>query len=109
MSGLLHLGIMGNDPLRRVGEVHRMSCTDLALEQQHRAGVDLATLVVMAMSLTSPVVAVLVNNTLSPDAVPEEKPLNVPVVSAAVTAALATKLANAVATVAAVAPPAGAV
>jgi hypothetical protein len=70
---------------------------------------DLATLVVMAMSLTSPVVAVLVNNTLSPDAVPEEKPLNVPVVSAAVTAALATKLANAVATVAAVAPPAGAV
>ena len=36
MSGLLHLGIMGNDPLHQVGEVRRMSCTDLALEQQHR-------------------------------------------------------------------------
>ena len=70
---------------------------------------DLATLVVMAMSLTSPVVAVLVKTTLSPDAVPEEKPASVPVVSAAVAVASAAKLANAAATVAAVAPPAGAV
>ncbi|BDU55587.1 hypothetical protein LTEGF4_12680 [Limnohabitans sp. TEGF004] len=59
--------------------------------------------------VTSPVAVLLVNTTVLPVAVADEKPLNVPAVLAAALVAPAAMLANAVATVDAVAPPTGAV
>ena len=63
----------------------------------------------MVTSVTSPLVA-LVKTTVLPTAVPELKPVvNVPEVLVAALEAPEARLANAAATVAAVAPPAGAV